>query len=61
MFDQVSLLFDNNLLNLYDDREANCVGGMQFKEGHVGLISQVKIFLDKMANNKNDYIDKLRF
>lgn len=51
-FNTVDKLFDNNLLNLFDDRDANCVGGMYFKEGHVGMISQVKMFFENIANYK---------
>jgi len=37
--------FDDDLLNNSGDDSADCHVGMEFKEKHVGLISQVKYFM----------------
>jgi hypothetical protein len=42
------IAFDGAMLATPTDTGADCVLGMQFKEEHVGMISQVKWFMGAM-------------
>jgi hypothetical protein len=43
--DNNAVPFDNNLLINPVDSNANCHFGMEFKEGYIAMISQVKFFM----------------
>ena len=47
-----SIAFDGNLLVPTTDDSEVCVIGMAFKENHVGMISQVKYFMQDMDSNE---------
>jgi len=53
-------VFDDNLLQKPTDSSATCHVGMQFKEGHVGLLSQVKYFM-KDISSKNLFVNTTTF
>ena len=44
------IAFDDNLLVTPTDTSSPCHMGMQFKEGHVGLLSQVKYFMKDISS-----------
>jgi hypothetical protein len=46
--EEIEIAFDGSLLTTPEDDSEECVLGMAFKEGHVGLLSQVKYFLPDM-------------
>lgn len=50
--DDNSIAFDGNLLVPTTDSTETCVIGMAFKENHVGMISQVKYFMQDMDSNE---------
>jgi hypothetical protein len=43
-------VFDNNNLNDAGDTSSNCHVGVRFTTGHVGMLSQVKYFLDDITD-----------
>lgn len=45
---KVNIVFDGDLLEAPSDSSSQCVLGMQFKEEHVGMLSQVKWFMGPM-------------
>jgi hypothetical protein len=55
-----SVPFDNNLLIPPVDENADCHFGMEFKEGHVAMISQVKFFMGDIAD-KTVFVGKVKF
>lgn len=54
------IVFDNNLLAKPADTSSTCYVGMQFKEGHVGLLSQVKYFM-KDISSKDLFVNTTTF
>jgi len=58
--DKAGNAFDGNLLNNAEDDTEDCHIGMSFKEGHIGLISQVKYFLGDIKD-KSVFEGKLKF
>jgi hypothetical protein len=57
-----AIAFDGNMLNNADDSSNPCSLGMAFKEGHVGMLSQVKWFMpDIDTNEKNLLVDLTTF
>ena len=46
------LVFDNSITQNPEDLKNNCHVGMSFKEGQVGMISQVKYFMKDLNLNK---------
>jgi len=54
------IVFDDNLLQKPTDSSETCHVGMQFKEGHVGLLSQVKYFM-KDISSKNLFVNTTTF
>lgn len=55
------MLHDGHTVESYDTgRAANCEFGMTFKEGHVGVLDEAKIFINFMTS-KTPYIDGLEF
>jgi hypothetical protein len=60
--EDIEIAFDGSLLTTPEDESEECVLGMAFKEGHVGLLSQVKFFLPDMdADAKALLVDKTQF
>ena len=53
------LAFDDKLLLSPTDSSSTCFVGMQFKEGHVGLLSQVKYFMKDIT--KATFMDTTSF
>jgi hypothetical protein len=54
--------FDNVLTNNPGSTSAPCAIGMEFKVGHIGLISQVKWFMGDIAGGDTSYlVDTLKF
>jgi hypothetical protein len=45
-------VFDGNLLNNAQDTAANCHIGYEFKDGFVGLISQVRWYMGDISNKE---------
>lgn len=58
--DDFSIAFDNNLLKKPTDTSSTCHLGMEFKEGHVGLLSQVKYFMKDMSS-KSLFVNTTKF
>lgn len=57
-----SIAFDGNLLVPTTDDSNTCIIGMAFKENHVGMISQVKYFMQDMtADDKAVFVDSTVF
>lgn len=55
--DDNSLAFDGDLLVPTTDNNDICIIGMAYKENHVGMISQVKYFMQDMTTNeKADFV-----
>lgn len=52
--------FDNLLMVQPTNTQSTCQIGVGFKEGHVGLISQVKYFMGDI-NTPSLYVDLLKF
>ena len=48
-----STAFDGVLTNTIVDESEPCNVGMTFKEGHVGMLSQVKYFMPTLTNKAN--------
>ena len=57
--DDYELAFDDVLILGSDALNGNCNLGMEFKEGHVGLLSQVKYFLKGIS--KPRMVDRTKF
>jgi hypothetical protein len=55
-----SMYFDNSLLFTPSNQNDLCYFGMEFKEGHVAMISQVKFFMGNIVD-KNVFINKTKF
>mmetsp|Transcript_20906 Transcript_20906/g.32383 ORF Transcript_20906/g.32383 Transcript_20906/m.32383 type:complete len:339 (+) Transcript_20906:3983-4999(+) len=55
-----SMLFDNEIVEAYSSTTDHCFAGMEFKEGHVGMISQVKYFMGDV-DDKLLYAGNLKF
>lgn len=54
------IVFDDVLLKKPTDLSATCFVGMQFKENHVGLLSQVKYFM-KDISSKDIFVNATTF
>jgi len=58
----VSLAFDGVMTNTPSDSSSTCSLGMQFKENHVGMISQVKWYMrDISTSEKAKLVDITQF
>jgi hypothetical protein len=58
----VSLAFDGVMTNTPSDSSSTCSLGMQFKESHVGMISQVKWYMrDISTSEKAKLVDITQF
>lgn len=58
--DKASMAFDGNNGNSAEDSSANCHVGMEFREGFVGMISQVKFFMANILD-KSIFAENLKF
>ena len=55
-----SIAFDGVLTNTISDESQPCNTGMSFKEGHVGMLSQVKYFMPRL-NDKSILVNNTFF
>ena len=58
--DDFEIIFDDVLLKKPTDTSTTCYVGMQFKENHVGLLSQVKYFM-KDISSKDIFVNTTSF
>jgi hypothetical protein len=56
---QHELVFDDKMLTNPSDDTTKCNVGMSFKEGHVGMLQQVKYFMRNLQ--KSRFADKTAF
>jgi hypothetical protein len=56
---KASALTDGDNLNEYTDTISACYFGSKFRENHVGVLSEVKIFMKAFV--KSSVADKLKF
>lgn len=56
-----SMAFDDNLLITPEDTNSECSIGIEFKEYHVGMISQVKYFIRGIMQKKDKLVDVTKF
>ena len=54
------LAFDDNMLVTPTDTSSSCNLGMVFKQGHVGMLSQVKYFMSGISD-KNLFVNTTTF
>lgn len=54
------IAFDGSVTNTLSDTKAPCHIGMEFKEGHVGMLSQIKYFMPTL-NDKTVFVGKTKF
>jgi hypothetical protein len=50
IFPEGSVLYDDEFISPHIDRVNNCHFGMTFKEGHVGVLDEAKVFLNFIEN-----------
>ena len=55
------LAFDDKLLIPPTDTSSTCNLGMQFKVGHVGMLSQVKYFMKDIVTTKSNFLSSTKF
>jgi hypothetical protein len=54
--------FDNSIYTDQGNTSSKCTVGMQFKEGYIGLLSQVKYFIKNIPSSaRARYVDNLVF
>mmetsp|Transcript_20884 Transcript_20884/g.32246 ORF Transcript_20884/g.32246 Transcript_20884/m.32246 type:complete len:613 (+) Transcript_20884:4414-6252(+) len=58
--DEVSILWDGDITIEHSDDSAECIAGMEFKENHVAVLSQVKYFMGDI-DDKLLYAGYLKF
>ena len=58
--DDVSKAFDGSVFTRVDNNDKTCVVGMEFKQGYVGSLQQVKYFINYITN-RDQYEDNLVF
>jgi len=58
---ELAKLTDNkNMVDMIDDTSADCYFQIQFKEAHVGVLEEVKFFINEMFD-KTPYVGNLVF
>jgi hypothetical protein len=58
--EDANIAFDGSVFTRVDDNSNTCIVGMQFKEGYVGSLTQVKYFINYITN-RDQYEDNLVF
>jgi len=55
-----NIAFDGSVFTRVDENSSTCTIGMEFKEGYVGAIQQVKYFINYITN-RDQYENNLMF
>jgi len=58
--DETEILHDGLTVESYENTDAECEFGMSFKESHVAILDEAKIFIGFLTD-KTPYVDNLSF